>query len=261
MWVCIVTTAFPRWKNDSRAPFIFEAAKSLANHGLKIKVIASHSPGSKTREIIDNIEIIRPRYLPLMWENLHKEPGGIPEAWTTQRIGRFALIPFMLTQTKTVLIETNECDLIHANWTIAGTAALVNYYLNKKPYLITIQGSDIYKAAKLPIVSSITRLILSKSKRIITLSSSLKKRSNEIKYPNEKISVIPNGVNTNFFHPINSKRSQIIFFAESLVKRKGVEFLIRSMPKIIDQNNSIRLVIAGEGNERANLKKLVTNLR
>ncbi len=67
MKVCIVTTAFPRWKDDSRAPFILEAAKAISRQGVEVKVIASHSPNAKTHEFIDGIEIYRPRYLPIKW--------------------------------------------------------------------------------------------------------------------------------------------------------------------------------------------------
>lgn len=257
MKICIVTTAFPRWENDSRAPFILEAAKAISLQGVDVKVIASHSPGAKTHEFIDGIEIYRPRYLPLKWENLHQEPGGIPEAWNKQKFGKFSIVPFILSQLLAVIKYTKDCDLIHANWTIAGFNAWINNLIFRKPYIITLQGSDMYKAAKLPFAKGITYRILKDSKKIITLSSNLK--GEVIKYKNleEKIEVIPNGVNTQLFNSDTSIRENIIIYTGALIKRKGVEFLIKAMPAVVKSIPNIQLKIIGDGNEGDNLKNLV----
>ncbi|MBE0687172.1 MAG: glycosyltransferase, partial [Anaerolineaceae bacterium] len=233
MRICIVTTAFPRWENDSRAPFIMEAAKSIARQGVEVKVIASHSPGAKTHEFIDGIEIYRPRYLPSKWENLHKEPGGIPEAWNTQKIGKFAVFPFMISQLFAVFLYSRDCDILHANWTIAGFTAWINRILFRKPYIITLQGSDIYKAAKLSYAKTITYRVLNGAEIIITLSKSLKNEVLKIKNLEEKIEVIPNGVNTNLFFSNSESRDKTIIYTGSLIKRKGVDFLIKAMSAVI----------------------------
>ena len=260
MKICIVTTAFPRWENDSRAPFILEAAKSIARQGVEVKVIASHSPGAKTHELIDGIEIYRPRYLPSKWENLHKEPGGIPEAWNKQKFGKYAIFPFILSQLFSIFRYTKDCDIIHANWTIAGFNAWINNLLFHVPYIITLQGSDIYKAANLSFAKKITYNTLRGSKKIITLSNSLKNEVMKFKNLEKKIEVIPNGVNTQLFISNSENRENLIIYIGALIKRKGVEFLIKAIPAVINSNPDFRLIIIGEGNEEINLKNLVKSL-
>jgi len=260
MKICIVTTAFPRWENDSRAPFIMEAAKSIARQGVEVKVIASHSPRAKTHEIIDGIEIYRPRYMPSKWENLHKEPGGIPEAWSNQKFGKYAIFPFILSQLFAVFRHTKDCDIIHANWTIAGFNAWINNLLFHIPYIITLQGSDIYKAANLSFARKITSNTLKRAKKIITLSNSLKNEVMKFEILENKIEVIPNGVNTRLFNSDSEDRENLIIYTGSLIKRKGVEFLIKAIPDVIDSYPDFRLMIIGEGNEENNLKDLVKSL-
>jgi len=260
MKICIVTTAFPRWKNDSRAPFILEAAKSIARQGIVVKVIASHSPGAKIHEFIDGIEIYRPRYLPSKWENLHKEPGGIPEAWKKQKFGKYAIFPFILSQLFTIFRQTRNCDIIHANWTIAGFNAWINNLLFHTPYIITLQGSDVYKASKLFFAKEVTYKTLKGSSKIITLSSSLKKEVIKFKNLENKIEVIPNGVNTQLFFPNSETRENLIIYTGSLIKRKGVEFLIRAIPEVIESHQDVQLILIGEGNEENNLRNLVNSL-
>lgn len=260
MKICIVTTAFPRWENDSRAPFILEAAKSIARQGVEVKVIASHSPGAKTHEFIDGIEIFRPRYLPEKLENLHKEPGGIPEAWNNQKFGKYAIFPFILSQLFAVFRYTKDCDIIHANWTIAGfNAWIINLFFHI-PYIITLQGSDIYKAANLSLAKKITYIILKSAKKIITLSSSLKNEVMRFENLENKIEVIPNGVNTQFFNSDSEDRENLIIYTGSLIKRKGVEYLIKAFPAVINSYPDFKLIIIGEGNEENNLKNLVKYL-
>lgn len=260
MKICIVTTAFPRWENDSRAPFILEAAKSIKQQGVEVKVIASHSPGAETHEFFDGIEIYRPQYLPTKWENLHREPGGIPEAWSKQKFGRFAIIPFIVSQLIAIIRYTKDCDLLHANWTIAGLNVWINQLVFKKPYVITLHGSDLYKASKLPLVKKITEKILRSAKMIITPSQDLHKEI--VKYKGlEKFSiVISNGVNTQLFIPGLEIRENIITFTGSLIKRKGIEFLIRALPKVLSSHPKTQLIIIGEGNDEEFLKNLTHSL-
>lgn len=260
MKICIVTTAFPRWENDSRAPFILEAAKSIARQGVEVKVIASHSPGAKTHELIDGIEIYRPRYLPSKWENLHKEPGGIPEAWNKQKFGKYAIFPFILSQLFAIIKYTKDCDIIHANWTIAGFNAWVNNLFFQKQYVITLHGSDIYKATKLSMMKGLTHKILSDSKMIITPSIGLKNEVIKFKDLEGKSEVISNGVDIKLFNLNSQERSNLITFTGSLIKRKGVEFLIKALPIVIDSYPDSRLIIIGEGNDEKNLKNLVKSL-
>ncbi len=91
--ICMLTTAYPRWPGDERAPFIHEAAKALKEAGNDVRVLAMHRPGTKTHDEIDGIEIIRTRYLPEKWEVLQEEGGGIPIVWKKKPLARLALIP------------------------------------------------------------------------------------------------------------------------------------------------------------------------
>ena len=78
MKVCVVTTGFPRWVGDGQCAFIWESAQAIARQGVQVRVVAMHSPGVPTRETMEGIEVIRPRYwLPERWEILRKEgPAG-----------------------------------------------------------------------------------------------------------------------------------------------------------------------------------------
>jgi glycosyltransferase involved in cell wall biosynthesis len=99
-------------------------------------------------------------------------------------------------------------------------------------------------------------------------------RSSRLKETIEKehsgrIIVLSSGADVSFFRPLNSKRqlrqkwgikpeSHVILTVCRLDKNKGVDVLIKSIPKISDDN--IRLLIVGEGAEERTLRALVRTL-
>lgn len=80
----------------------------------------------------------------------------------------------------------------------------------------------------------------------------------------DKISVILNGVDTNRFDPAKIKGEKkiacpVILTARRLVKKNGVDFLLRAMPYILSRVEC-NLLIIGDGPERSDLIALVEKL-
>lgn len=61
MKVLVLTTTFPRWKDDTNPPFIYELFKRLTDE-FDVSVLPPHYPGAKTFEVMDKIKIYRFRY-------------------------------------------------------------------------------------------------------------------------------------------------------------------------------------------------------
>jgi hypothetical protein len=148
MKVCILTTAFPKSPGDDNAPFILDAARALARAGVGVRVIAMHVPGTKDRENWDGIEIIRTRYLPERFEILRKEGGGLPVVWRKKPLARLAILPFLFFQAIQLIRYTRDCDIIHANWTLSGIICWITSFFHRRPYVVTVHGSDIYEGTK-----------------------------------------------------------------------------------------------------------------
>lgn len=258
--VCIVTTAFPRWSGDSRAPFIFGAARAVKNKGAHVKVIAMHNPGAETYEVMDGIPVYRPRYLPEKWEVLQKESGGIPQAWTKNPLSGLALIPFLVVHIIAIIRQAIDIDIIHANWTISGAASIFTQWLHRKPTVITVQGSDIFNAPKIPLVKGITKYVLGRATQVLALSESLRIETIALGVPSELVRVIPNGVDTDLFQPGLPRREPLVLFVGSLIERKGPKYLIEAMNFLRLDWPEVKLVIIGEGSQFFELKNLVITL-
>lgn len=260
MKVCILTTAFPRWPGDERAPFIYEAAKALKNAHIDVCVIAMHRPGTREYEDWDGIEIFRARYLPDKWEILQEEGGGIPVVWKNKPLARLALLPFMVAQSIALLRHARDCDIIHANWTLSGFTAWMLRPIHRRPFIVTIQGSDIYQGAQTGWIRFLTKACLDQADAVVALSNDLANSVNALGVHQKTILVIPNGTDTGIFKPGLHQRENFILFVGSLIPRKGCKFLIQSFKQISKKYPDIRLILVGIGPDELELKNLVYEL-
>lgn len=261
MKVTICTTNFPRWKGDFRVPFILEAARAISNQGNEVKVLTMHTPKAATHEFFEEIEVFRAKYLPEKMEVLQKDASGIPEAWRKGLFPKLATIPFLVRFTWLTGKQAKGSDIIHCNWTLSGLAAYLSKFIHKTPYVITVQGSDVFKTIHIPVVRSLIGLALRKASHVIALSNELKTATIRFGVPAENITVIPNGVNISQF-PVGSKegRKNQLIFVGSLIERKGVSYLIQAMASLVAAQPDIRLVIVGEGKDRSLLEELASQL-
>jgi glycosyltransferase involved in cell wall biosynthesis len=253
--ICIVTTAFPRWTDDGRGAFVFGAARALKRQGNQVRVIAMHNPGVKHREDMEGIDVIRPRYLPDRWEILQKDSAGLPQAWKSNPWSRLALLPFLLVHTASVIYWSRGYDIIHANWTLSAASSLLAHWIHHIPYVVTVQGSDIFQAVKMRFVGWVSRQVLHKAGKVICLSHALANEVNNLGIPDSKISVIPNGVDLTKFTPLPPlRREKIILYVGSLIQRKGIDILLQAFSTISSDLPDYRLVFIGEGELRDSLK-------
>lgn len=261
MKVLIVTTAFPRWRDDTRAPFIFEAAQAVKRLGINVKVVAMHSPGTQCRENWDGIEIRRPRYLPDCLETLQRESGGLPVAWKKSGFSRLAVIPFVFTHSVAVAKYAAGVDLIHANWTLSAGCVWLLKWLHRKPYIVTVHGSDIFEAVKIPVVRWLTGFVLRRAEKVIAVSRALASEVTKLGVPQGSIAVIPNGVDIERFYPGTGERDPIILFVGSHTRVKGGDVLLRAFREVAQAYPDYRLVMVGDGPCRSEWEALANDLR
>jgi glycosyltransferase involved in cell wall biosynthesis len=261
MKIGIITTSFPRWEHDYVGSFIYEAARAIQKKGFQIKVITMHYPGTPRYENWDGIEVLRTKYLPDSWELLKSEGGGLPEVWKNKPKARIQIVPFIIAFLFDILLNTRDCDLLHANWTLAGAIAWVCNLLTQKKYVVTVHGSDIYKSIKLPFITCLTRITLGRAKKVIVVSRALADQVNSIGIPYSKIAIVPDGVDITQFTPIPyNERMNNILFVGSLIERKGVWYLIQAFATVVKQLPEMHLIIIGEGAQRIEIEQLAQSL-
>lgn len=115
-----------------------------------------------------------------------------------------------------------------------------------------------------PILKVLSNLTLKKAKAVVVINKYTKKILIKNGINSDKIYIIPPGIDIKRFEyiPFESKNKEKIelLVVCYLIRRKGVDLIIRSIKKIIKKNKKIILRIIGDGPQKENLKNLVEEL-
>ncbi|MBN2603883.1 MAG: glycosyltransferase family 4 protein [Candidatus Thermoplasmatota archaeon] len=92
-------------------------------------------------------------------------------------------------------------------------------------------------------------LMLHHSDYVITVSQFTKEKLNQyFSFPDEKIVVIPNGINTEIYTPKKLPEKNIIVFPNALryPRRKGTYFILPVLNEILKKYNHLRIILTGQ---------------
>lgn len=162
---------------------------------------------------------------------------------------------------------------------LEGISGLVLSKIFKAPYLFNVQ--DIYpdiavshglitNKKLIAALSWTERLIYKKSIALSVISEGFRRNMESKGVPREKIIIVPNWVNTNFYTPADrltpfrtengfTPEDFIVLFAGTIGHSQGLSTLIRAAEKL-HSNTNIKFLITGQGADRANIEKLVAEL-
>jgi glycosyltransferase involved in cell wall biosynthesis len=150
-------------------------------------------------------------------------------------------------------------DLVHAQSLASGIPALLSKKLLKIPYVVWGQGSDVYFPKGFLVVTP--EKIIRNADAAIALTGDMKRAMQKI--CNRDIAVVPNGISVvDRVDGTNDEavHGKHILYVGRLEPVKGVRYLISAMKRVHDTIPDARLIIIGEGTERAMLEALSTRL-
>lgn len=169
------------------------------------------------------------------------------------------------------LFKKNKYNLTHSFFTVpCGLLSLIFKITQKIPYVVSLRGADVpgyserfsvvYKFIK-PIIKKIWKY----SSGVVANSQGLKNLALKSK-PDQEISVIYNGVDTDHFSPsaddLHSQSEFIITTGASrLTARKGLNYLLEALRQLKTKYPFLKLKIMGEGSDKSNLERLAEELR
>lgn len=137
----------------------------------------------------------------------------------------------------------------------------------KHPFVIGPLSAHYYTRPRdertiMGLTSKLHRKTIQKADAIITINQQVRKLYEGV-VDDEKISVIPLGVDTEVFKPAEKsvpKDGCEILYVGYLYELKGVEYLIRAMALVAKERRDVKLRVVGEGPEKRRLVSLVKAL-
>ena len=166
----------------------------------------------------------------------------------------------------TRLQRERDFDLIDAHYFFPdGVAAIRLGRRLRKPVVITARGTDVNLIPELPGPRRMIQEAAREAAGIIAVSQALKDAIVGLGIPGERVTVLRNGVDLELFQPHarEETRAGLGLFGPTLlsvghlIERKGHELVIGALPSL----PRFRLLIAGDGPERARLENLSNALK
>lgn len=138
-------------------------------------------------------------------------------------------------------------------------------------YLIRQNKVDVRTWFKVRRIRMVERLNLKKATGIVFVTDQLKEYYiQQYRIPQEKVTVIKNGVDLEIFRPMDKQQSRrrlnipegppLLCFVGSLAPWQGIDDAIRAIKILGERDVPCRLLIVGQGTEEARLQALVREL-
>ncbi|MBM3291215.1 glycosyltransferase family 4 protein [Candidatus Bathyarchaeota archaeon] len=256
MRLLIVTSSFPRFKDDFHGRFIYDQCNFLSKNGITVEVLSPRSRSSieySAPFLVDSF-----KYFPLKKFELLSD--------TTMKGAPFQNI----LQLPTYLISAyfkicaKNVDIIHSH--IAIPLGFISSLSKKRiPKVVTCHGSDCTTSLNNPLFSPFLSYTLSHADVVLTVSNHINRVATI--FGGKNVKTLPLGIDTNNFKPSNLRnmlRKKIgipdnvvtIGTLSRLVPQKRVEDFICAAA-LVNKVNDFLFIIGGDGPCLYSLKKLV----
>jgi phosphatidylinositol alpha-1,6-mannosyltransferase len=174
-----------------------------------------------------------------------------------------------LYQASLKLLKEKKFEYIHCTHIASGLVALLLKKFHSMPYVLYTYGSEITGQPGF-IRSNLAKLILRNAHHIITMSKFTKKAIMSYGIPEEKIRYLV-GVEVERFSKYREKLitkkkysidgDPILLTVARLVEHKGIDTVIKALPKIIRLHPKLTYLVVGEGPYRSRLEELSIELK
>lgn len=264
----MVTSSYPLFTGDGTAPFIEEIARALAAREHHIDVVLPAHPKLSRRDEP------RLRFFPFPYTPLRAlSVWGYAQSMNADRgfKGRTLLVaPFAALATVRAVrrrLKASSYDLVHAHWVVPG-AALAHRAARsaRKPFVISVHGSDVFSAERNAAVGWAARQAFSAAHAVTVCSSDLKDRTLHLGARPDRTRTVPYGVDAEFFrgevswneerrqamrHRLGAAATQtLVVGVGRLVEKKGFSSLIEAA----GGDPALHVAIVGDGDLRSDLQ-------
>ena len=236
----------------SNATYYLLKEFSQIDDNITINLITSSATNEFEEEKLnDKIHIYK---LPVGKKGLHY--------WTQKEIISYSRQAYRYSKN---LKKQTKYDLIHAFFGIP-CGAIAYPFRKEIPYIVSLRGSDVPGfnerfSFQYIFLKPIIRRVWRNAAAVIANSQGLKELALKTDR-NVKTDIIYNGVNVEDFSPRDNRENGeiVLLTVARLIKRKGIDDLIRAVPAIVKAHKNIKLRIIGEGNMENELKALAQKL-
>ena len=261
---------YPADAADTQATYVHDINRHLVRLGHSVCVVTPGAPGQPLRDKFDGVDVVRfPLQLP---PDLGYGKVAQSEVSRFGKMRRFvAMSRYLVLQERYAVSAGREfgADVVHAHWAIpSGLAAVRAAKRLKLPIVITMHGGDVYvnpaQGYDFPTrwyVRPFLRWTLQTADALTAITDDCRQHALRAGAPDANIRIVTNGADLRRFRPAERGAERpygehMVFACRQLFPRKGIRFLIEAAAQLKPRFPDLKLVLAGDGFERADLEKL-----
>jgi phosphatidyl-myo-inositol dimannoside synthase len=265
--VVMVATSYPRFPGDGVGSFMEPIARGLAARGHEIHLVAPWHPAIRRARVEEGVHFHFFRYAPLPSLNVFGYAEGL-HADTHLRAAAWAVAPAALAAgwfKAWRVAEKRRATIMHGHWVIPG-GLIAAAAAGTRRLVISLHGSDVFVAERHAVLGAAARRVFRRAVRITGPSEDLCRRAERLGADPARLRTIPYGVEAERFAPSRETRTAVrrelalaeaplVVTAGRLVRKKGFEYLIDAVARLVQTHPAIQLVIAGDGDLRDELRR------
>lgn len=248
MKVLMLSWEYPPKSVGGLAQHVYDLTNALAESGIEVHLITAGEKGAPAYEEVSRVKVYR------------VEPYRVSSPDFVTWVAQFNVA--LLERAIPLLGDAGEFQVLHAHdWLVAYAARAVKH-AGRLPLVVTIHATEYGRNNGLHNdtqrhISDIEWWVTYEAWRVICCSHYMEGEVRHVfQLPQDKVAVIPNGVDTAGFIAKNRtvQRSdyaapdeKIIFYVGRLVREKGVQVLLDAAPEILAHHPQAKFVIAGKG--------------
>jgi len=258
--ILMVATNFPPMEGGI-STHSYEVARNIGHDvGHEIAVLSPNCKGVKKFDGNERFKAIR-----MMLVNTHVM-NMLGKALIAYKV-YFLIIMMLYITYYSMTLRPKRIYITHWNNAVS---ALLPTKLFKIPYYLAVHGTEVIRPLESKLRKMLLFLSIRNARKIICLGSYQKISLVKAGVPSNKLCVVSEGVDLKRFktsidpsevikkHGLKGKK--VILTVGRLVKRKGHDMVIKSLPDVLKKVPNAVYVIVGKGPELENLERLVNEL-
>jgi glycogen(starch) synthase len=261
MRVMVLSWEYPPVVVGGLGRHVHALCEAMAAAGHEVTVVSRHAPGAAYDEVTGGVRVVRVPEDPPVFDFAESLLS-----WTMA-------FNHALTRAALAVADQVEPEVVHAHdWLVAHAATTLKHHLGV-PLVATVHATEAGRhqgwlpAAMNRSIHMVEWWLTYEARRVVTCSEYMRWEVTRLfDLPPDKVTPIPNGVDPapvdhDAAAALRAEHGPFLLFAGRLVYEKGVQDVLRAMPRLRRRHPGLRLLVAGEGPQADDLRAQARALR
>jgi glycogen synthase len=264
MRVMVLSWEYPPVVVGGLGRHVHALCEAMAAAGHEVTVVSRHAPGAAYDEVVRGVRVVRVPEDPPLFD---LEQSLL--SWTMA-------FNHALTRAALAVADQTGPEVVHAHdWLVAHAATTLKHHLGV-PLVATVHATEAGRhqgwlpGALNRSIHTVEWWLTYEARRVVTCSEYMRWEVTRLfDLPPDKVTPIPNGTDP---APVDHDRAAamraqyggegpLLLFAGRLVYEKGLQDVLRAMPRLRRRHPGLRLLVAGEGPQGDDLRAQAKALR